>query len=100
MELTNSIFVRYDKERMDLIKICIMGTEGTPYAHGAFVFDMFLDSNYPETSPKCNLSTTGNGKIRFNPNLYHCGKVCLSLLGTWRGTNSVENWNPKFSTIN
>jgi len=32
-----------------------------------------------------NLTTTGNGAIRFNPNLYNWGKVCLSLLGTWRG---------------
>lgn len=28
---------------------------------------------------------TGKGKIRFNPNLYKDGKICLSLLGTWRG---------------
>lgn len=31
---------------------------------------------------KVNLQTTGNGTVRFNPNLYNCGKVCLSLLGT------------------
>ena len=23
--------------------------------------------------------------MRFNPNLYDCGKVCLSILGTWWG---------------
>ena len=23
--------------------------------------------------------------MRFNPNLYNCGKVCLSILGTWTG---------------
>lgn len=45
-----------------------------------------------------NLITTGNGAVRFNPNLYACGKVCLSLLGTWRGSAS-ENWDPKLSTI-
>ena len=28
-----------------------------------------------------NLQTTGGGSVRFNPNLYNCGKVCLSLLG-------------------
>ena len=39
-----------------------------------------------------NLRTTGNGSVRFNPNLYNCGKVCLSLLGTWSGQNS-ENWS-------
>ena len=33
--------------------------------------------------------------MRFNPNLYHCGKVCLSLLGTWSG----EAWNPASSNL-
>ena len=39
--------------------------------------------------------TTGGGKVRFNPNLYECGKVCLSLLGTWSG----PSWNPAVSTL-
>ena len=33
--------------------------------------------------------------MRFNPNLYNCGKVCLSLLGTWAG----EPWNPAVSNL-
>jgi len=37
------------------------------------------------------LQTTGNGSVRFNPNLYNCGKVCLSLLGTWPGGEN-EKW--------
>ncbi len=36
--------------------------------------------------------------MRFNPNLYNCGKVCLSLLGTWSGDRG-ENWNPDVSTM-
>lgn len=40
-----------------------------------FVYFCFYDC-------KVNLQTTGNGTVRFNPNLYNCGKVCLSLLGT------------------
>jgi ubiquitin-conjugating enzyme E2 Z len=31
---------------------------------------------------------TNGEKVRFNPNLYTCGKVCVSLLNTWRG----EQW--------
>lgn len=85
VEHTNSIFVRADKSRVDVIKALIMGASGTPYAHGAYLFDIYFDESYPLSPPKMNLSTTGNGKIRFNPNLYACGKVCLSLLGTWRG---------------
>ena len=28
---------------------------------------------------------TLNRAVRFNPNYYKCGKVCLSILGTWSG---------------
>ena len=38
--------------------------------------------------------TTGGGRIRFNPNLYSNGKVCLSLLNTWG-----EGWDANTSTI-
>lgn len=43
------------------------------------------------------LLTTGGGTVRFNPNLYNCGKVCLSLLGTW-SAGQGEAWNPDVST--
>ena len=41
---------------------------------------------------------SNNGSMRFHPNLYTCGKVCLSLLGTWSGQEG-EKWNPKTSTF-
>ena len=37
--------------------------------------------------------------MRFNPNLYADGKVCLSLLGTWHGGALEEKWDPKTSTL-
>ena len=97
-EVSNSVFAVVDKQRVDFMKCVIMGSAGTPYAHGAFVYDIYFDENYPNGPPKINLSTTGGSAIRFNPNLYNCGKVCLSLLGTWRGS-ATENWNPKVSTL-
>lgn len=97
-EDTNSIFVRCDRERIDVVKILIMGSKDTPYSNGAFMFDLYCDESYPNNPPKMSITTTGSGKIRFNPNLYACGKVCLSLLGTWRGQAS-ENWDPKLSTL-
>ncbi|GMP54568.1 hypothetical protein CsSME_00019700 [Camellia sinensis var. sinensis] len=39
-----------------------------------------------------------SGGLRLNPNLYDCGKVCLSLLNTWSG-NKNEMWMPKTSTM-
>jgi len=97
-DYTNAIFLRVDEQRIDYMKAIIMGASGTPYAHGAFEYDIYCPANYPNESPKMNLTTTGSGAVRFNPNLYHDGKVCLSLLGTWRGT-ATENWDAKFSTI-
>lgn len=43
------------------------------------------------------LRTTGGGRVRFNPNLYACGKVCLSLLGTWQAGQG-ESWSADAST--
>jgi ubiquitin-conjugating enzyme E2 O len=39
-----------------------------------------------------------SGGLRLNPNLYECGKVCLSLLNTWTGKGN-EKWMPKKSTM-
>lgn len=63
----------------------IAGPEGTPYSDGLFEFDVFLPLQYPNTPPLMTLRTTAGGRVRFNPNLYNNGKVCLSLLGTWAG---------------
>ena len=49
----------------------------------------------PIPSP-LQLLTTGG--VRFNPNLYACGKVCLSLLGTWAGGRG-EGWIAGTSTM-
>jgi len=89
-----SIFLRYDENNMNKIKFMIIGPKDTPYQDGCYIFDMILPETYPTKHPSVNFLTTGKGTVRFNPNLYNCGKVCLSLLGTWQG----ESWNEN-STI-
>lgn len=91
---SSSILLRVDEDRYDFLRACIFGPEGTPYDSGAFIFDIFLPFDYPNVPPNFRLLTTGGGKVRFNPNLYNNGKVCLSLLGTWSG----PSWNSS-STI-
>ena len=98
VEFTNSIFVRVDKDNIDNMLAIIFGSEGTPYSSGAFVFEVQFGKDYPQNPPHVEIVSTGNGTVRFNPNLYSTGKVCLSLLGTWRGTQG-ESWNPQISTI-
>ena len=68
----------------------ITGPDDTPYANGCFLFDVNLPASYPQVAPKVQFLTTGGGRMRFNPNLYQCGKVCLSLLGTWQGPGWVS----------
>jgi len=94
----SSVFMRIDQERPDVMTAMITGPPGTPYSNGCYEFHIYCPSDYPKTPPLVNLETTGHGSVRFNPNLYNCGKVCLSLLGTWSGQQN-EQWNEKTSTI-
>ena len=92
------ILLRCDSERLDAMKVLIMGPTDTPYASGCFVFDVAFSANYPNEPPLIQLRTTGRGTVRFNPNLYENGKVCLSLLNTWQG-RPEELWNAHTSSL-
>jgi ubiquitin-conjugating enzyme E2 Z len=65
----------------------IVGPEDTPYFGGFYFFEIDYPYDYPHSPPKATYFTNGNN-VRFNPNLYKCGKVCISLLNTWAG----EQW--------
>jgi hypothetical protein len=54
---------------------------------------------YPSIPPLVHFETTGGGTVKFNPNLYADGKVCLSLIGTFSGANATEKWDPALSTL-
>ena len=71
----------------------ILGPPHTPYALGMFHFDLKFPQDYPNSPPKVLITTTSGGQVRFNPNLYATGKVCLSILGTWRAEHSGEQWS-------
>lgn len=94
-DLPDTIFVRVYETRMDLLRAAIIGAEGTPYHDGLFFFDVFFPSGYPNVPPHVYYHSGG---LRLNPNLYNCGKVCLSLLNTWSG-NKDEKWIPGVSTM-
>jgi ubiquitin-conjugating enzyme E2 O len=122
---TVSIYVRVAEDRTDLLRAAIVGPKGTPYHDGLFFFDVHFPSSYPCGPPvwtdklllifcvlynsytfslQClslmvlQLVHYHSGGLRINPNLYACGKVCLSLLGTWSG-HGCEKWNPAHSTM-
>ena len=79
------IYVSADETDVTKITALVIGPLETPYAGGFFHFDMRVGSDYPMNPPKVVLQTTDGGRVRFNPNLYADGKVCLSILGTWTG---------------
>ena len=93
-----SIWVRVAKSNLNLLTALIVGPKDTPYENGLFEFHIHLPSDYPNTPPEVLLNTTGNQQVRFNPNLYSSGKVCLSLLGTWAG-GAGESWSPQTSSL-
>ncbi|XP_020166044.1 putative ubiquitin-conjugating enzyme E2 38 [Aegilops tauschii subsp. strangulata] len=93
--LPASIYVRVSENRMDLLRAVIIGPQGTPYHDGLFFFDAQFTASYPATPPVVYYHSGG---LRLNPNLYDCGTVCLSLLGTWHG-NGCENWNSAHSSM-
>ncbi|KAK9821525.1 hypothetical protein WJX74_007107 [Apatococcus lobatus] len=96
LSLCSSVLIAHDESRLDVYKALIFGPDpDTPYANGCFIFDIYLPPSYPSVPPKVQFLTTGGGRARFNPNLYNCGKVCLSLLGTWSG----PSWDAAQSTL-
>lgn len=52
------------------VRCIITGPQDTPYECGMFVFDVFFPEGYPNVPPLMVLETTGDGRARFNPNLY------------------------------
>lgn len=76
-EWYSTIFVRVDESRLDVLKALIVGPACSPYKDGLFAFDIFLPEQYNAVPPDVAITTTDGGKVRFGPNLYACGKVCL-----------------------
>ena len=74
------------------VKALIVGPADTPYQFGFFEFAVKFPRDYPDKAPSVTATTTNGGRCRFNPNIYAQGKVCLSILGTWRGERG-EQWS-------
>jgi ubiquitin-conjugating enzyme E2 Z len=78
------IFIKYSDDNIYQMNALIFGPKDTPYANGNYLFGIQFPKNYPMKPPIVRFETYGKN-IRFNPNLYVNGKVCLSILGTWAG---------------
>jgi ubiquitin-protein ligase len=82
--------IYYEHDEVDVLKgrALIIGPADTPYEDGFYLFKFQFPANYPHSPPKVEFCTS-DGYTRFNPNLYRSGKVCLSILNTWKG----EPWS-------
>jgi len=80
-----NIFLHYQPDYLFHIKALLIGTENTPYENGFYLFTLDFDpKKYPFKPPTVEFKTI-HDKVRFHPNFYSTGKVCLSILNTWSG---------------
>jgi ubiquitin-protein ligase len=92
----NGIGVRVYEERLDLLKLVVLGSAGTPYEDVPFFFDVRFPAEYPSKAMEVHFVAFVADKL--HPNLNVDGNVCLSLLGTWSGDES-ESWQGADSTV-
>ncbi|XP_047313888.1 putative ubiquitin-conjugating enzyme E2 38 [Impatiens glandulifera] len=89
--MPDSINVKACEARMDLIQAVIVGSAGTPYHDGLFVFDLAFPPSYPDVLP---IVYYHSGGLQLNPNMSKDGIVRLN---TWK----LEEGEPipKMSTM-
>jgi ubiquitin-protein ligase len=87
---SDGVLLRFDPDDMRNVCMCLVGPESTPYEHCFFLLKLVAHENHPKVPPQATYLTT-NGAVRFNPNLYADGYVCLSILGTW---HEGPGWRP------
>jgi ubiquitin-protein ligase len=98
--IDNGIY--YSHDEVDMMKgyAMIVGPSDTPYFGGFYFFKFDFPYDYPFSPPKVTYMTN-DGMTRYNPNLYKCGKVCVSILNTWSGDkwSSCQTLNSVLLTL-
>lgn len=81
--------IYYKHSDEDIMKgyALMIGPDDSLYEGGYYFFKFEYPINYPHSPPFVTF-LTNDGKWRVHPNYYTRGKVCLSILNTWRG----EQW--------
>ena len=78
-----NIKVEFDENDVMKARAIIFGLSDTRYEFGCLLFNITFPKKYPFVCPK--IEYVPMSRIRIHPNIYTCGKLCLSLLGTWSG---------------
>jgi ubiquitin-conjugating enzyme E2 Z len=87
--MTNVYILQNEEDLYDL-DVLIVGNKDTPYECGFFWFKFIFPFDYPYSPIGVKIRTTDEGRVRFNPNLYEGGNVCLSVINTW----GDKDWTP------
>lgn len=80
----NNVYYKHCDENILNGYALIIGNENTIYSNCNYLFEFKFPDNYPFEPPKLTFLILDN-KMRYHPNLYSNGKVCLSILNTWNG---------------
>lgn len=78
------IYYKHDETNILLGYAYICGPKDSVYFGGNYFYKFEFPYDYPHRPPKVTFMTV-DGITRFHPNMYRSGKICLSILNTWRG---------------
>ena len=93
--LPENIFVRTWADRLDMLRILIVGTADTPYEHAPFVVDFHLRQEFPAVSPGVYFHSWTDNNEHIHPYLPPAGNVpfymtknALKYDGKWSANSS------------
>jgi ubiquitin-protein ligase len=87
LEQEYGIYYKHSDTNILKAYVLIVGPEDSLYFGGYYFFTIDFPINYPYEPPLVTFLVS-DSNTRFHPNFHKSGKVCLSMLNTWRG----EQW--------
>lgn len=85
---SDAFLISFDESNLRKIDAIIKAPKDSLYKHTFIRLQLNLPDNYPFSPPKVKFINYKGTRI--HPNLYGCGKVCLSILGTWTGPSWIS----------
>ncbi len=78
------IYYKHDETNILTGYAYICGPPDSMYFGGNYFYKFEFPYDYPHRPPVVSFMNR-DGKTRFHPNMYKSGKMCLSILNTWKG---------------